>query len=236
MGRLHPLGGDPERPVSGAAPRSAPDSSPTLGTSASWQRSLDCRRRPTRTAFASRQAADRSDRVAKLSVLSLRKITVRILLRQILIRRGDPKSGKALVDKAIQTGDRINYQRAVERAQQVLVEEDVSGDGRVVARSNTRRGREAIRTAVRRNGGKGCHVALCAKTVSHRRRPSIARRCCGLMEVAWTDRDHLLAREACAVHSRMVPRLSTGRRTRLSSAAMSSTFTPCLGLKRSPIR
>lgn len=55
--------------------------------------------------------------------LSLRKITVRILLGQILIRRGDPKSGKALVDKAIQTADRINYQRAVERAQQVLVEE-----------------------------------------------------------------------------------------------------------------
>lgn len=52
--------------------------------------------------------------------LSLRKVSIRILMGQILMNRGDPQSGKALIDKAIRNADRINYQRAIETAQNVL--------------------------------------------------------------------------------------------------------------------
>lgn len=55
--------------------------------------------------------------------LTLRKISLRILIGQILMNRGDPLSGKAILDTAIRNADRINYQRAVETAQNVLVKE-----------------------------------------------------------------------------------------------------------------
>ena len=55
--------------------------------------------------------------------LNLRKISLRILIGQILIRRGDAISGRALLEKAIRNADRVGYQRAVELAQNVLVEE-----------------------------------------------------------------------------------------------------------------
>jgi tetratricopeptide (TPR) repeat protein len=55
--------------------------------------------------------------------LSLRKISLRIIIGQILVRRGDPVSGRALLERAIRNADRVNYQRAVEHAQNVLVEE-----------------------------------------------------------------------------------------------------------------
>jgi hypothetical protein len=51
--------------------------------------------------------------------MSLRKISLRILIGEILIRRGDPKSGRALLDKAIQNADRVGYQRAIELARNV---------------------------------------------------------------------------------------------------------------------
>jgi tetratricopeptide (TPR) repeat protein len=60
--------------------------------------------------------------------LSLRKISLRILMGQILIKRGDPHSGRALLDRAIRNADRVNYQRAVELAQNVLAEEASLGD------------------------------------------------------------------------------------------------------------
>ncbi|WP_231470690.1 SIR2 family protein [Novosphingobium sp. CECT 9465] len=53
--------------------------------------------------------------------LNLRKITLRILVGQILISRGDPVSGRALVEKAIKNAGRVGYQQAVEAAERVLV-------------------------------------------------------------------------------------------------------------------
>jgi tetratricopeptide (TPR) repeat protein len=58
--------------------------------------------------------------------LSLRKISLRLDIGQILIRRGDPRSGAALIDKAIEAADRFGYQRAVESAQRIRVEEDLA--------------------------------------------------------------------------------------------------------------
>lgn len=47
---------------------------------------------------------------------SLRKISLRILIGQILIQRGDPISGHAMLDQATRIADRVGYQRAVEQA------------------------------------------------------------------------------------------------------------------------
>jgi tetratricopeptide (TPR) repeat protein len=58
--------------------------------------------------------------------LSLRKISLRLDIGQILIRRGDPKSGAALIDRAIEAADRFGYQRAVETAQRIRVQEDLA--------------------------------------------------------------------------------------------------------------
>lgn len=53
--------------------------------------------------------------------LNLRKISLRILIGQILIGRGDPVSGSALVHKAIKNAERVGYHTAIELAQRVLV-------------------------------------------------------------------------------------------------------------------
>lgn len=58
--------------------------------------------------------------------LSLRKISLRLDIGQILIRRGDPKSGAALIDRATEAADRFGYQRAVETAQRIRIEEDLA--------------------------------------------------------------------------------------------------------------
>jgi tetratricopeptide (TPR) repeat protein len=55
--------------------------------------------------------------------MSLRKIALRVLIGKILIKRGDKFSGHALLDQAIKEGDRVGYQRAVETAQDVRIEE-----------------------------------------------------------------------------------------------------------------
>jgi tetratricopeptide (TPR) repeat protein len=57
--------------------------------------------------------------------LTLRKISLRIEIGHILIKRGDRLSGHALIESAVETADRFGYQRAVEAAQAVRVEEDV---------------------------------------------------------------------------------------------------------------
>lgn len=46
---------------------------------------------------------------------ALRKITLRTLIGEILILRGDPVSGNSMLDQALHEGDRIGYQRAVEQ-------------------------------------------------------------------------------------------------------------------------
>ena len=51
--------------------------------------------------------------------LSLRKISLRILIGQLLLKRGDILTGQALLDRAIRNADRVDYQRAVELAQKV---------------------------------------------------------------------------------------------------------------------
>jgi tetratricopeptide (TPR) repeat protein len=55
--------------------------------------------------------------------MSLRKIGLRILMGQILIRRGDPLSGQALIERAIRSADRVGYQGAVGLAQRVRATE-----------------------------------------------------------------------------------------------------------------
>jgi tetratricopeptide (TPR) repeat protein len=55
---------------------------------------------------------------------ALRKISLRILIGQILIRRGDPISGNAMLDQATRTADRIGYQRAVEQAHRIRTEDN----------------------------------------------------------------------------------------------------------------
>jgi tetratricopeptide (TPR) repeat protein len=61
--------------------------------------------------------------------MSLRKIALRNLLGQILIKRGDRFSGHALIDQAVREADRIGYQRAIERAQDIK-----SAEGRLIDR------------------------------------------------------------------------------------------------------
>jgi hypothetical protein len=46
---------------------------------------------------------------------SLRKINLRAMIGEILVRRGDPRSGHALLDQAALEADRTGYQRAVEQ-------------------------------------------------------------------------------------------------------------------------
>lgn len=67
------------------------------------------------------QAAD-ALAVATRFGFSLRKISLRVLIGQILINRGDKVSGKALVDQALRIADRVGYQRVVEMAQRVRME------------------------------------------------------------------------------------------------------------------
>jgi tetratricopeptide (TPR) repeat protein len=55
--------------------------------------------------------------------MTLRKIGLRVLIGHILIRRGDRISGQALIARAVETADRFGYQRAVEAAQRIAVEE-----------------------------------------------------------------------------------------------------------------
>src|SRR5204863_6858350 len=50
---------------------------------------------------------------------SLRKISLRILIGRIRIERKDPKSGNALLKRAITNADRVGYQRVVEIVQQL---------------------------------------------------------------------------------------------------------------------
>jgi tetratricopeptide (TPR) repeat protein len=52
---------------------------------------------------------------------SLRKITLRILIGSILIRRGDPMSGRALIERGKAAAIRVGYQRATALAQTVLM-------------------------------------------------------------------------------------------------------------------
>lgn len=53
---------------------------------------------------------------------SLRKVSLRILIGQILIKRGDPVSGHSMLDQATRIADRIGYQRAVEQAHSIRVQ------------------------------------------------------------------------------------------------------------------
>jgi tetratricopeptide (TPR) repeat protein len=50
---------------------------------------------------------------------ALRKVTLRIMIGEILVQRGDAYSGKSMLDQAMQEADRIGYQRAVEKVHQV---------------------------------------------------------------------------------------------------------------------
>lgn len=52
--------------------------------------------------------------------LSLRKASLRVLIGQILVMRGDPQSGKALIESGKAAAGRIGYQGAVSRAQAAL--------------------------------------------------------------------------------------------------------------------
>ncbi|HYI39570.1 MAG TPA: SIR2 family protein [Allosphingosinicella sp.] len=54
--------------------------------------------------------------------LSLRKISLRIVIGRILIARGDPNSGRALINAAIEEADRRGYQSALRAAQRALIE------------------------------------------------------------------------------------------------------------------
>lgn len=56
---------------------------------------------------------------------SLKKTTLRTLIGQILIKRGDRVSGQALIQQAMRNADRIGYQRALEHAREVNLEEDL---------------------------------------------------------------------------------------------------------------
>ena len=53
--------------------------------------------------------------------LSLRKISLRILIGRILVRRGDPQSGRALIESGKAAAGRVGYQQAVSRAQAALM-------------------------------------------------------------------------------------------------------------------
>ncbi len=61
--------------------------------------------------------------VATCHGLSLRKITLRILIGRILVRRGDPQSGRALIASGKEAAGRIGYQRATAVAQNALATE-----------------------------------------------------------------------------------------------------------------
>lgn len=52
--------------------------------------------------------------------LSLRKVSLRILIGRILVLRGDPQSGRALIESGKAAASRIGYQGAVSRAQSTL--------------------------------------------------------------------------------------------------------------------
>ncbi len=52
--------------------------------------------------------------------LSLRKISLRILIGRILMHRGDPQSGRALIEAGKAAAGRVGYQQAVSRAQAAL--------------------------------------------------------------------------------------------------------------------
>jgi tetratricopeptide (TPR) repeat protein len=50
---------------------------------------------------------------------SLAKIRLRILIGEILILRGDPKSGTALIERAVRNAERVGYARALEGSRQL---------------------------------------------------------------------------------------------------------------------
>lgn len=52
--------------------------------------------------------------------LSLRKISLRILIGRILMRRGDPQSGRALIESGKAAANRVGYQQAISSAQTAL--------------------------------------------------------------------------------------------------------------------
>jgi tetratricopeptide (TPR) repeat protein len=56
--------------------------------------------------------------------LSLRKISLRVLIGRILMRRGDPQSGKALIESGRAAASRVGYQQVVSNAQKALMEVD----------------------------------------------------------------------------------------------------------------
>jgi len=56
---------------------------------------------------------------------SLRKINIRALIGEILVRRGDPISGRAMLDQAALEADRIGYQRAVDQVHQTRMNLDL---------------------------------------------------------------------------------------------------------------
>jgi tetratricopeptide (TPR) repeat protein len=61
--------------------------------------------------------------------MSLRKISLRILMGQILMRRGDHVSGANLIDRATRNADRVGYQGAVGLAQRVQALEENPATG-----------------------------------------------------------------------------------------------------------
>lgn len=54
---------------------------------------------------------------------TLRKISLRVLLGQIMIKRGDVKTGRALVRQSIIFAERVGYQRSVQLGQKVMIED-----------------------------------------------------------------------------------------------------------------
>jgi hypothetical protein len=58
--------------------------------------------------------------------LSLRKISLRIEIGHILLRRGDTEAGAALIAHAAEAADAFGYQRAVEAAHQIRLAEGIA--------------------------------------------------------------------------------------------------------------
>lgn len=52
---------------------------------------------------------------------TLRKISLRVLLGQIMVMRGDVRTGRALIRQSIRFAERIGYQRSVQLGQNVLI-------------------------------------------------------------------------------------------------------------------
>jgi hypothetical protein len=78
------------------------------------------------TIYASRSDEHAGDAltVATRYGLSLRKISLRVLIGRILMRRGDPQSGRALIISGRAAASRVGYQQVVSNAQKALMEMD----------------------------------------------------------------------------------------------------------------